>query len=175
MGKGKPIIPMLSKGLTHRGVPQPLSQLHIIECYEAASVFQFLEDSAKVLDLQISKPSFLHRAIEKVLEFTDAEASPRKSMKQHPKAELLNLDTKDTERRNKILSSFSDFSDDRFVPIGEICKSTGLVSNAAIFYLDEMIGEGLIEESRNYKGEKFYKITHEGRHFWLKGPIKNIS
>jgi len=170
-GKGKPIMPILSKGLTTRRVPEPLSQLHLIECYDAAGVFQFLEDSAKVLDLQISKPSSLHGQIEKVLTFADVEASPRLSVRQHPKAALLNLNEADIERRKRILSCFKE-NDKRY--LGIICKETNLSRSEAIFYLDEMIGEGLIDAGKDKGGDKFYEITQDGRRFWLKG-LKNIT
>lgn len=171
-GKGKPIMPILSKGLTPRRVPEPLSQLHLIECYEAAGIFQFLEDSAKVLDLQISKPSSLHGQIEKVLTFADVEASPRISTRQHPKAALLNLDEKDIERRKKILSCFSKNNTRN---VSEICNGSGFVQSAALFYLDEMIGEGLMEVAKDPRGYRIFKITHEGRRFWIKGPKENIG
>lgn len=169
-GTEKSIMPILSKGLTTRRVPEPLSQLHLIELYDVASVFQFLEDSATELDIQIAKPSSLHSQIEKVTEFSDIEASPQISIRQHPKAALLNLEKEDIERRKAILSCFYN-NDVNY--LGPICDKTKFNRSKTLFYLDEMIGEGLIEGKKDAGGNIIYEITHEGRRFWLKGPQKS--
>jgi predicted transcriptional regulator len=166
-GKGNPIMPVLSKGLTARRVPRPLSQLHSIELYEEASGLQFLEDLSEVLGIAVEKPSSLYRQIEKVISFSDVETSPRLSTTQNASAALCNLSESDRKLRLNILACFKD--DDTLYDT-EISTMTNCPMTAVRFYLDEMVGERLLEIPDENSSLGRFKITHEGKRFWLTGP-----
>jgi len=167
-GANKAMIPLISKGLTARRVPVPISELNLVEIKDPAQAFHLLESVSKLLGLIIARPSILQSAIAKVTQFSDQEVPPQLSIVQSPTAAIANLSKAEIELRKSILAAFST---DEQLSVVEIASFTGATSGFIRFYMDEMVGEGLAQGlGTNIVGNESYKITHEGRRFWLRGP-----
>jgi hypothetical protein len=167
-GCDKAMIPVLSKGLSARRVPAPLSDLNLVKIGEPAEAFHFLESAAKVLSLPIARPSVLQSSILKVSQFNDVEAPPQLSLKQSPTASIANLSPEDIAIRKRLLGVFARTET---LDNGYIASMTDNTRSFTRFHMDEMVGERLVEEAgRDEDGEQKYRITHEGRRFWIKGP-----
>jgi TIR domain len=140
-GCDKARLPFLSKGLTTRLVPAPLSDLNLVEIADPAQAFHFLESTANLLSLPIARPSVLQSSIAKVVQFSNIESPPRPSLQQRPATPFANMSEDDIRMRQKILNTFADSN---AMVISRIAESTGLTPLVTRFYLDEMVREKLL-------------------------------
>ena len=166
-GKERPIIPVLSKGLSPESVRQsPLFALNLIEMSEETHVYQLLEDASKIINVEIAKRSSLHNLIKKVVACIDVGTMPETSIDQPASPAFTGLNDEEDQRKIDILSCFD--GDDE-MDLYDIVKLKSLNVKEARYYLDEMVKDGLVEIVHEDVNLRMYKITHDGRGFWVKG------
>jgi TIR domain len=105
-GAGKPLVPLLARGVTHRILRPPLSSLNIVSCESAAQLHQLVKQLATTLKLSLYPAENYQRELDRILSLPPAEGEVNV-----PKYLLAKLELRFPERKERLSPSQRDILD----------------------------------------------------------------